>query len=129
LVAHILTATVGERGSELIKSVVDTIRGHVGDEYRWPGNVRELEQAVRRVLLTGSYQPERSTGNDAGRPPWLADAELGKLDADGVLAGYCRQLHAELGSYEAVAGRTRLDRRTVRKYVHMAGVPFDNGSP
>jgi hypothetical protein len=72
-------------------------------------------------LLTGSYQPERSTGKDPGRPSWLADAELGKLDADGVLAGYCRQLHAELGSYEAVAGRTRLDRRTVRKYVHLSG--------
>jgi hypothetical protein len=81
--------------------------------------VRELEQAVRRVLLTGAYEPERLTGKDLSRPSWLAEAEAGKLDADGVLAGYCRQLHAALGSYEAVAGRTRLDRRTVRKYVHM----------
>jgi len=119
LVGHILTATVGERGGELTGAVVEIIRLKVGGDYLWPGNVRELEQAVRRVLLTGSYQPERSNGKEPGRPQWLADAEAGKLDADSVLAGYCQQLHAELGSYEAVAGRTRLDRRTVRKYVHL----------
>jgi DNA-binding NtrC family response regulator len=119
LVSHILRLTVGDKGEELNDAVVATIRGEVGEDYRWPGNVRELEQAVRRVLLTGEYQPEASDAKAAGRPAWLIEAEAGKLDADAVLAGYCRQLHTELGSYEAVAGRTRLDRRTVRKYIHL----------
>jgi hypothetical protein len=128
LAAHILAATVGKRGQELTDGIVTTLRRNVGKNYRWPGNVRELEQAVRRVLLTGAYQPRRPDAADPGRPAWLAEAQAGRLDADGVIAGYCRQLHTELGSYEAVAGRTRLDRRTVRKYVHLHQTRADAGA-
>ena len=41
----------------------------------------------------------------------------GALTAEQLLAAYCRQLHGQLGTYEAVAARVQLDRRTVRKYI------------
>jgi hypothetical protein len=34
-----------------------------------------------------------------------------------LLAGYCQLLYERVGTYEAVARRTHLDRRTVKKYV------------
>jgi len=39
------------------------------------------------------------------------------LDAQGLLAGYCRILHERHGTYEEVARRTNPDRRTVKKYL------------
>jgi len=39
------------------------------------------------------------------------------LDAAGLLSGYCALLYENCGNYEAVARRTNLDRRTVKKYV------------
>ena len=122
------TEIQGKRGEELTDGIVTTLRRNVGKNYRWPGNVRELEQAVRRMLLTGASQTRRLDPVDPSRPAWLAEAQAGRLDADGVLAGYCRQLHTELGSYEAVAGRTRLHRRTVRKYVHLHPTRTDAGA-
>jgi ActR/RegA family two-component response regulator len=41
----------------------------------------------------------------------------GKLDADALLAGYCRLLYERHGNYEEVARRTNLDRRTVKAYL------------
>jgi hypothetical protein len=44
----------------------------------------------------------------------------GSLDARDVLSAYCKLLHKRLGSYEEVARVTRLDWRTVKKYVSQA---------
>jgi hypothetical protein len=88
--------------------------------YAWPGNVRELEQAVRRILLTREYSGERRQPPPdlAGRlQSGIAD---GSLDADALLAGYCRLLYDRHHTYEEVARRTRLDRRTVKAYVGRA---------
>lgn len=41
----------------------------------------------------------------------------GTLTAQQLLGIYCRRLYENLGTYEAVAGVTNLDRRTVRKYI------------
>lgn len=124
LVAHVLTVTAGDHLGELVEMVVTALRRDVGADYAWPGNVRELEQAVRRILLTGGYQPATPVNRRKARLAWLERAEAGLLDADAVLAGYCRQVYDELGSYEQVATRTGLDRRTVRKYIlHEAGAP------
>jgi hypothetical protein len=39
------------------------------------------------------------------------------LDADALLSGSCRLLYERQGTYEEVARRTRLDRRTVKAYL------------
>jgi hypothetical protein len=45
------------------------------------------------------------------------DVDAGALDADALLTRYCAMLYRRVGTYEEVARRTGLDRRTVRKYV------------
>jgi transcriptional regulator with GAF, ATPase, and Fis domain len=62
------------------------------------GNVRELEHAVRRIILTRHYRGEAS-----GPAPELcrelsAQVEAGALDAQSLLAKYCRHLHQRLGT-------------------------------
>ena len=47
----------------------------------------------------------------------LASIEEGTLDAHEILSMYCALLYRRHGTYEEVARRTKLDRRTVKKYV------------
>jgi hypothetical protein len=117
LLEHALAGMVGESAAELVPKVEAALRRAVGDEYPWPGNVRELEQAVRRILLTGHYTGSAQAKSAGPRDQLIAGIEAGSLDADGLLAGYCKVLHEREGTYEAVARRTCLDWRTVKKYV------------
>jgi sigma-54 dependent transcriptional regulator, flagellar regulatory protein len=118
LVALLLGRTVGPDGEQHGGFVLEALRRDLPADYAWPGNVRELEQAVRRILLTGSYKPDLA-------PPAALDSEErlvarlreGQLTADELLAGYSAMLYQRLGSYAAVAERTRLDPRTSRKHV------------
>ncbi len=116
LIAHLVQRMTGEDSPDLVSSVHGGIQAGTGSSYRWPGNVRELEQAVRRVLLTNQYSGERPP------PPDFASElrnslEEGSLTAAELLDGYCRLLYQRLGSYEAVARQTGLDRRTVKKHI------------
>jgi hypothetical protein len=80
--------------------------------------VRELEQAVKRIIITGHYHGMRGEGqekDEAGR--LLEEMREGALSAEALLARYCAMLHERLGSYEEVARRTQLDRRTVKRHV------------
>ena len=89
----------------------------LGKDYIWSGNVRELEQAVRRILLTRSYQcPPESAAKDLGEE-LARGIERGSLDADGLLSGYCNLLYQKHGTFEEVSRRAKLDRRTVKKYL------------
>ena len=47
------------------------------------------------------------------------DIKAGSLSAAALLSYYCKILYELHGSYEAVARLTELDRRTVKKHVHM----------
>ena len=108
---------VGTPSPALVQRIDDTLTQSPGATYAWPGNVRELEQAARRILLSGAYQPQPAGAADAA-PSSLAQAmEQGSLDAEQLVAAYCRLLHHRLGTYAAVAQRTRLDRRTVKKHI------------
>lgn len=113
LLALIVTRLTGEATPKLVALVREALPA----KYGWPGNVRELEQAVRRVLLTRNY-----TGDHRAVAPDLATRlqagiSSGSLDADALLAGYCKLLHERHATYEEVARRTNLDRRTVKAYI------------
>lgn len=117
LLTHTVERMVGKPYPELVGMVRDVIDQHLGAHYHWPGNVRELEQCVRRVLLKRDY------GGDRGETPTDLCAQLnagitgGTLNARQLLSGYCFLLYQRHGTYEDVARRTGLDRRTVKKHV------------
>jgi transcriptional regulator with PAS, ATPase and Fis domain len=117
LVEHILHKLAGTGSETLARDVLKRLTASLPADYDWPGNVRELEQALRRILLTKEYQPETRTCamNESHA---LANAvSAGTLDADTLLARYCRLLHGRFGNIEEVARSTALDRRTVKRYL------------
>ncbi len=113
LVDHIVQRICG---AELGVPMLSILKQDVGKNYPWPGNVRELEQAIRRIMLTGTY-----TGDIAVASPKeaaLSDAvEAGRLTAKELVEKYCRDLYDLYGNYGEVARRTGLDWRTVKKNV------------
>ena len=117
LLEHLVERIVGEPSDDLVAITRDVIAAGVGKDYAWPGNVREVEQAVRRILMTAAYDPgPRAVLRDA-TDRFLESMKDGALDAHEVLAMYCALLYRRHGTYEDVAKRTKLDRRTVKKYV------------
>ena len=119
LLHNLVRRLTGDESPELSEEVRRALARHPGVDYPWPGNVRELEQATRRVLLAGRYEPAFPSAPSA-QPAWLAQADAGALDAESLLAAYCGHLHQRHGTYEEVARVTRLDRRTAKKYVQQA---------
>ena len=117
LIALIVRRLMGEASPEIVAMVHSAFDATLGKDYLWPGNVRELEQAVRRVLLTKDYAGDhRNVSSDLCGRLQMGIAD-GSLDADALLAGYCRLLYERHGTYEEVARRTNLDRRTAKAYV------------
>jgi len=116
LVDLLVTRLIGEKKPELTDFVLETLKIHLPDKYPWPGNVRELEQAVRRVLLNGSYTGEtprtRTQANSI-----IEGIHGGTLSVKQMISRYCSMLYTQHGTYEEVARRTGLDRRTVKKYL------------
>jgi transcriptional regulator with AAA-type ATPase domain len=118
LVALLVERTVGGASRELSTQVLETLERDLPPGYAWPGNVRELEQAVRRILLTGGYDPGvEPAGETDAEERLVARLRAGDLSAEELLCGYSAVLYRRLGSYAAVAQRTGLDPRTSRKYV------------
>jgi DNA-binding NtrC family response regulator len=118
LVAHTLKRIVGDSSEDLTAQVVEEIRTQTPADYAWPGNVRELEQCIRRLLLKRSYQIERvaATSGDA-LENLISGVTEGSLNAQELLSRYCAVLYDRHRSYEEVARKTALDRRTVKKYI------------
>lgn len=103
----------GPAGAAVREQVRAILARDVGRAYAWPGNVRELEQAVRRILLTGHYQPPA----DGATPTEPGSPYASQPDAATLLSHYCGWLHRRHGTLQAVARITGLDRRTVRKHL------------
>jgi DNA-binding NtrC family response regulator len=122
LLENILIRIAGEapqRERQLVRKVLDR---DLGPDYPWHGNVRELEQAVKRIIITGHYHGDETGVDDSDAASRLATrVKDGELTAEGLLAEYCGLLYRRFGTYEEVARQTRLDRRTVKKYVQMVG--------
>lgn len=118
LIASILKRMIGEAAVPHARLVGEALSRDLGPQYPWPGNVRELEQAVRRIILTRHYRGDTAVAS-ASEPsePLLAGIESGNMDAQQLMAEYCGLLYRRLGTYEDVARKTGLDRRTVKKYV------------
>jgi len=119
LLVGLLVARIAGVDDKNVAAVVrEALHRDLPRDYPWPGNVRELEQAVRRVLLTGSYRPQvASPGSQDAEERLIARLRAGELTADALLSGYSAMLYDRFGSYAAVAERTQLDPRTSRKYV------------
>src|SRR6185369_44160 len=85
LLQGVIERTTGGAALELVEFVRDRLLKSVGEHYDWPGNVRELEQAVRRILVTGHYEPQRVHSPDAvsALPQRIRD---GGIDADELLS-------------------------------------------
>ncbi len=108
---------VGRGSPELVQIVREVIERHLGDDYPWPGNVRELEQCVRRVLLKGIYTGDASVADIDLCRALTTGIEQGNIDANSLTSGYCYLLYQRHQTFEEVARRTGLDRRTVKKYI------------
>lgn len=120
LLEHLIGRIVGSGEGELTARVEETLLARPGRGYAWPGNVRELEQAVRRIILTGRYDAAATVCAPASEAALARDIQRGELTAGELLARYCAVLFERLGTYEAVARRTGLDRRTVKKHVQQS---------
>ena len=119
LVRHFTLSITGRENLELAERVLDVISTQLGPDYPWPGNVRELAQCIRRVILKRTY--EGQTIQHAGmKEQLIADIDTASLTADELLGRYCRLLYERCGTYEEVARRTALDRRTVKKHITTA---------
>ncbi len=115
LVSLLIARLTGRRDKRLEDRVIGTIRRDVPPDYTWPGNVRELEQAVRRVLINDECRMSGTANR--GELPWLEKLKQGELSAQELLGAYSRMLYTKFGTYEEVAKRTGLDRRTAKKYI------------
>lgn len=122
LTIRILQRLTGDASLPYVKLVQEAIRSDLGGAYAWPGNVRELEQAIRRIIVTRHYSGDTGMPSDAGSDKkLLSRIEEGTMDAQELLSSYCNSLYRRFGTYEEVARRTNLDRRTVKKYITKTG--------
>jgi transcriptional regulator with PAS, ATPase and Fis domain len=117
LLAHTVQRMLGKPSPQLSKRVRRVIDRHLGPDYAWPGNVRELEQCVRQVLLNQTYLGDQGADSADLDSKLIQGIQQGNIEAQQLLAGYCYLLYRRHGTYEAVARRARLDRRTVKRYV------------
>ncbi|MBN1816292.1 MAG: sigma-54-dependent Fis family transcriptional regulator [Sedimentisphaerales bacterium] len=129
LIAHTIRWITGRDLPELAAEVRKIIDQRLGNNYPWPGNVRELGQCVRRIIIKRDYEGHLP-GEPADRMSQLSQGlSEGTLKADELLMGYCRLLHERFGTYEEVARRTGLDRRTVKKYIQTQNLPEEEHYP
>ena len=118
LVKHTVKRIVGEDSDDVAFRVIHDIHNQVPNDYAWPGNVRELEQCIRRILLKQKYEIDRSAiAPDDVEGSLINGVKAGSMDAQTLLSHYCVLLYNRYGSYEEVARKTVLDRRTVKKYI------------
>jgi len=123
LIELIVTRLIGSPSPEIAGLVKEIIERRLGRDYQWPGNVRELEQCVRRVLLKRDYMGDRLPNGPELADRLTGSIVRGEINAQDLLAGYCTLLYRRHGTFEAVARKTGLDRRTVKKYI----VEWENG--
>lgn len=124
LLVYTITRIVGRPSPDLTQVIEAQIVKQPGLDYAWPGNVRELEQCVRRILINQHYETEPLPAARKLDSRLQQSIVNGDINAQDLLSGYCYMLYMRHGTYEAVARKTQLDRRTVKKYITQARQPF-----
>ena len=119
LLKKTINKITGEDSKEIYDMVYKTVVEKLGKNYPWPGNVRELEQCVRRILLTKNYNADLKNINQDLSSKITVAVESGNYDAQNLIADYCKLLYQRYGTYQDVARITKLDRRTVKRYIMM----------
>jgi transcriptional regulator with GAF, ATPase, and Fis domain len=109
----ILERMIGAKWVEVVETVRTRLAESPGSKYEWPGNVRELEQAVRRIIVSGSYTPQRTTRNETIESV-INGAEI---TIEELLARYCDRAVDVHGTRAAAARRLGVDVRTLGKYL------------
>ena len=117
LLAHTVRRIIGRTSPELALNTLRTLKQQLPPDYPWPGNVRELEQCTRRILLKQQYEGDRILRGTTESDTFNEMLLQGDFTAQQLLGKYCKVLYKKMGTYEAVAKRTELDRRTVKKYI------------
>lgn len=120
LVKYIYQEKIGDKGSEW-REIVKELKRSPGKDYGWPGNVRELEQAIRRLLLTDSYEGESTGKINPLEMDVISAIEEGALSAKELTEVYCKQLYARYKNYSEVGRRAGMDRRTVKSIISTLG--------
>jgi transcriptional regulator with AAA-type ATPase domain len=100
----------------LVDEVESWIRKNLGLDYPWPGNVRELEQCLRNVLIRKEYHPPRPS-EITFRERFRQELLDGKLTADELMRRYATMIYSVTGTYEEVARRLQIDRRTAKSKI------------
>ncbi len=95
LITILLTKIIGHSDTTLQKHCSSTLKTNIPKHYHWPGNVRELEQALRQILIKGSYQPSMSISSQTEQNQLTQTAES-------LLSEHCYRLFQQLGSYQKV---------------------------
>ena len=120
MIAHTVHWILGHDNEALCATVRRVIDQRLGPDYHWPGNVRELAQCVRRVIIRRDYSGDPD-GDSTESTDDLADQlRGGRLGAEELVSRYCAMLYGRFGTYEEVARRANLDRRTAKRYVLLA---------
>ena len=112
-----ISRILGKAPKEIVSTIFRIIEESAPAAYGWPGNIRELEQCTRQIILNNRYDWQQSIAGTQPQDCLAASIAKGNLTASELLGAYCRLHHDRLGTYEAVAKLTGLDRRTVKKYV------------
>ncbi len=119
LLNHTIKQITGSTSPDLFQTILNVLEKELPLNYSWPGNVRELEQAVRRILLTNSYRGDTREIHTDLQSRLHQGIDEGTLSAQKILVTYCTLLYQRCGTYEEVSRKTKLDRRTVKKYVQI----------
>ncbi len=121
LTEFLLNRIVGHSSGGLMDRVRSALGRDLPADYRWRGNVRELEQGIRRILLNQEYRPAQESPDSEEMDACLGRMAEGAVSIAELTEQYCRNLHGRFGTYQEVARRTGLDRRTVKKILDDTG--------
>ena len=117
LVLFMSRRVAGDEAETLANDAYEWIEKNLGRDYRWPGNYRELEQCVRNIVVRKEYRPPLLK-QKYRTPDIFTAACSGELTASELLSRYCTLIYWQTGSYEEVARRLEIDRRTVKAKVN-----------